>query len=446
MRLVLFLGEREYDLGSQRALMRMRAALPEARFIVVKKAMRWYRWDHSWLASSVERILNLDPCDPGCPRSALAELGTASVDGVVAIHEDCLRAAAAVAAALGLSSPDPEVVETCRDKLRLRHALARAGIGVPESIPCRTPEEARDAALRVGLPVVVKPRDKAGSTGVMIVERIDDLTSAFTVSNGCRWSESRYGDVLVEPHFPGQVVTVNGFVWGGTFSLLATSTKRTTGHPYLLTREDEMPAAVPHAVASACVEATHLGCKAIGLERGVVHCEVVVTENGPCVLEITPRPGGGYVAPMVLAHCGADLFAIAAWLAVGIAPVPATGPTRHVAGRIVRSPRTGILTDLFSPSAGQEIEALWTKRRGDAIQSPPRDFFAELGYAIASGGTRDEAAARLARYLEAVRATVEECGMLSRTAILLRRAARDENLPRRLASYLAGRALDFLQS
>ncbi|MBI2898537.1 MAG: ATP-grasp domain-containing protein [Deltaproteobacteria bacterium] len=443
MRLVLLLGEREYDLGSQEALASIRSALPRARLVLVKKTTRWYRWNARALASSVEKVLNVDSSHPACVAAVLGALDGRSVDGVVAIHEDCLRSAAAIAAARGLGSPDASVVETCRDKLRLREVLSRAGIGAPASVPCTTVGQAREAAIRLGLPVVVKPRDKAGSTGVMIVEKADEVAAAFSLSQRCRWSESRSEEVLVEPYYPGPIVTINGVVWGGSFSLVATSTKKTCWHPFFLTSEDQMPAAVPQDVEAACVEAVRRGCRATGLVQGVVHAEVAVAGHGPRILEMTPRPGGGYVAPMVRAHSGVDLFALAARIAVGLPPdPPPREPARHVVGRVLRSREQGVLTDFRAPSAGEGIEAVrWTKRRGDRIGAPPGDFFAELGFVVASGRTGIEASDRLERYVGVVRAAVGERGLLGRSAVLLRRIARDERLLHGLASFLRARAL-----
>lgn len=71
--------------------------------------------------------------------------------------------------ALGL--PSREVVDRCVNKVTLVDDTAAAGVPTPETIACADPDEAAEAARRLGYPVLLKPRQTVFDQGGALRQR-----------------------------------------------------------------------------------------------------------------------------------------------------------------------------------------------------------------------------------------------------------------------------------
>lgn len=85
-----------------------------------------------------------------------------------------------------------------RDKQRTAVLLRRAGLPAPVHQPARTPQQAIEAAKRLGYPVVVKPADLDQGKGVAA-----DLRSDAMVAEAFQAAAAQSRNVLVEKHFEG---------------------------------------------------------------------------------------------------------------------------------------------------------------------------------------------------------------------------------------------------
>jgi cyanophycin synthetase len=89
-------------------------------------------------------------------------------------------------------------VAICQNKHTTASVLRLAGFPVPDHVPVRSFEAAREAARRLGWPVVVKPADRERSEGVTAgIATEGELRAAYDVAT--RLS----GSILVESHVPG---------------------------------------------------------------------------------------------------------------------------------------------------------------------------------------------------------------------------------------------------
>src|SRR2546423_13834150 len=122
---------------------------------------------------------------------------------------------------------------------------------------------------------------------------------------GWAQSESRAGAGLVGELGRGPEVTVNAFSVDGVF------------HP--LTVTDREPAAPPafgvalahiwpsEAADERVVEAARLAAEALGIENGPTYTQLRLGPDGPQVVELAARLGGGHDAELCRAALGIDL-------------------------------------------------------------------------------------------------------------------------------------------
>jgi biotin carboxylase len=261
-----------------------------------------------------ERVSTFDA--EGIERVARAH----GANGLIAPGTDGpVRVAAAVAARLGLPHPlSPEVAVRATDKLAQRAAFAADGVPQPALLDPSAPWSG---------PVVVKPSLAQGQRGLTRVTAADDLAPALEHAR----RESRDGEALVEELVAGDEVTVNAFLQDGFHPIAVTDRERAsafgvaTAHLYPA-RSGEQQA----------IEVAEAACAALGVERGPVYVQVVLAPDGPRVMEVAARLGGGHDAELCLSATGVDLASLAVRAALGeTIPADELAPRfRH--GAIVR--------------------------------------------------------------------------------------------------------------
>ncbi|MGD1057289.1 MAG: ATP-grasp domain-containing protein [Solirubrobacteraceae bacterium] len=266
---------------------------------------------------------------------AAAAIAATRPDGILALADSLLLWTARVAAQLDLPFISPQVAERLTDKHAQRLALQQAGVPVPGFWPIPDPDQEADAwaafehAAR--FPAVLKPRRGEGSRDVVRVESLQELRAQLAEAASAAASEATDGaapadDELVleeylrdRPEAAGQpfadYVSVESVVSGGHVSHLAITGRFPPAEPF---RETGffIPCAFDEDQCAAIAEMATAAVEAMGLHAGVLHTEVKLTPDGPRVIEVNGRIGGG-VPEMLLDATGVELLPIAIRVALG---------------------------------------------------------------------------------------------------------------------------------
>lgn len=206
---------------------------------------------------------------------------------------------------------DPGVIRICHDKLLTAEFLATHGVESPRTVA--SAEEARSlvATGELHFPLAVKPRFGSASVGFEIVDDDVELSAALTVAD----ARARRSQAQV-PARPGvSRVVVQELLVGSEYGLdvlsdlqgryVATAVKRK-----LSMRAGETDRAVTvsddrlETVGATIGRALH--------SVGVLDCDLIVSDDRACVIDMNPRFGGGYPFSHV---AGINMpAAILAWL------------------------------------------------------------------------------------------------------------------------------------
>jgi biotin carboxylase len=260
----------------------------------------------------------------GLDAAATAQaIGAHRPAGILALADDALVFTADVAAALGLPFHDPATSRRLTDKSEQRAALAAAGLPAPRSwvVPAADTSGAADVGAAAHFPVVVKPRRGEGSRDTVPAGSPDELEAVVraTLAKGRR-------DLVVEEYiadaegpvagegFAGYV-SVESVVSDGRVSHLAVNGRTPPAHPF---RETGffIPAALSPGLEQAVLDAAAAAARAVGVTIGCLHTEIKLTPDGPVVIEVNGRVGGG-VPEMLAAATEARLLTLAMRLALG---------------------------------------------------------------------------------------------------------------------------------
>ncbi|WP_369173679.1 acetyl-CoA carboxylase biotin carboxylase subunit family protein [Streptomyces sp. R28] len=245
------------------------------------------------------------------PEKAGAALSALDVRGIVTFSERRLAATAELAAASGLPFHTPDVVAGLVDKQRQRARLHAAGVQSTRCEAVRSVDDVPEAAARVGLPAVLKPRSGAGSVNTC---RVDDLgqlvavTEEFMADGAAEYvlEELLVGDPGGAGAGFGDYVSVESVTSGGVVHHVCVTGKLPLAEPF---RETGMfqPASLSPVLRSQVLALTEAAIHALGITGGVTHVEIKLTPDGPRLIEVNGRMGG-YVGALLRRSARFDLL------------------------------------------------------------------------------------------------------------------------------------------
>jgi cysteine synthase A len=268
-----------------------------------------------------------------------------------------------------------------------------AGVPQPRWAYASAPGEGPALAAELGYPCVVKAPDRQGQRGLTLVERPEELPAAIERA----LAAARNGGYLVEEHVPGPEVTVNAFLVGGAFHALTVTDREVAAPPaFGVALAHVWPPARP---ADEAVDVARAAAAALGLTDGAVYVQLVVGPDGPRLVELAARLGGGHDAELCEAATGVDLNGLALDAALGAEPtVPPPGPQAAACVRFLVAPE-GELAAVHGLAEARAVpgvvDALAYRHPGWRF-GPLRTGTDRAGYVLATGAGRDEALAHAA--------------------------------------------------
>lgn len=228
------------------------------------------------------------------------------IDRIVALDEFDMENAAALREHLRVPGMGLTTMRYFRDKLAMRARAQEAGVLVPEFIHVLYHEAIREYLERVRPPWILKPRMQAASIGLQKVERGEDL---WPLLDKLGDKQSFY---LLEQFVPGDVFHVDSIVYEKKVLFAA-------AHAY-----GRPPYEIAHfggifstrtlppssSVARSLLALNRRLILGLGLVRGVTHAEFIRADADGrfYFLECAARVGGAYIADMVEAASGINLW------------------------------------------------------------------------------------------------------------------------------------------
>ena len=141
---------------------------------------------------------------------------------------------------------------------------------------------------QITYPCIMKPTDNAGSRGVVLVHNLKELEDAYDYSQ----HESRGGAVIIEEYLQGPEFSVEIMVVDGEPHVLQITDKITTGAPHFVEMGHSQPSIQNEKNKEKIKDLACRAVKAVGINIGPAHVEMILTENGPKMVELGARMGG----------------------------------------------------------------------------------------------------------------------------------------------------------
>ena len=222
------------------------------------------------------------------------------IDGVTSIANDnCVHTVCFVAGQMGLIGNNYEDSLVSTNKYLMRQAFVKNGVNCPYFTIANENMDLTGFTY----PLIVKPTDRAGSTGVIKVEKEEDLKDAIEYAKKMSFG----GDAIVEEYISGSEVTVDSISWKGKHYEITISDTETLGGPYYSKIGYHQPSQLGQDMWDKIIVEAKKALTALKINYGASDVEVKVTEKGEIkIIEVNPRMGGDSTEELVRLSTGYD--------------------------------------------------------------------------------------------------------------------------------------------
>jgi hypothetical protein len=284
------------------------------------------------------------PNDAGPPLfiDLLAFLGrNRRIDRVIALEEFDVVTAALMREHLCLPGLSSSRAKIFRDKLSMAVHSQCAGINVPDFVQLLNQEEVSEYMQRVPGPWVIKPRSDVSAIGIKKVDQPHEVWGAIEEMNARENLRERASYYVLARFIPGEVFHVDSLVNDGKVVFAGANQY---GRPPLQVAHQggsyiSRTVARGSADEKALFQTNKKLIKALGLERGATHAEFIKSDADGrfYFLEIAARVGGAYIADVLEAATGVNLWREWARLEIadGKAPPKLSPQRKEYAGIIL---------------------------------------------------------------------------------------------------------------
>ena len=334
------------------------------------------------------------------------------VDGVMTLASDMpMRTVAAVSKELGLVAITEETALKATNKACMREALQQGGVPIPEFYRVSNAEEYAVAVSKFDVPFIVKPADNSGSRGIVKIEDLTDKETIFKAYDYSRAS-SRNGDVVVEEYMSGPEVSVETMTVNGVCHVIQITDKITTGAPHFVEMGHTQPSQLDDHTKQQISLVTKSANKAIGITNGPSHTEIIVTKDGPKIVELGARLGGDCITThLVPLSTGIDLVECCIKNALGEEPDIAVKFSKGSAIRYLACD-TGKIKSIAGVEEATSIEGVQQislVHTVGHIVSEIKSSADRIGFVIAQCDAPIEAGNKCNEAIEKITITVEDC-------------------------------------
>lgn len=230
----------------------------------------------------------------GAEPAVADELARYSPIAVAAGMEPDVQLADALSERLGLPSNGTALSSARRDKYDMAQALHRAGVRCADQFKSERADEIVAWAQAAGrYPVVVKPLSSAATDGVAICADGEQVREAAEAVLGTEslWGEANR-EVLVQSYLDGVEYVVDMVSWQGQRYTCGVWEyhKRLVGVHNLY--DYEIALAPDDSRVPELIGYVDSALRALGIDYGPTHAEVIITADGPTLVEVGARTAG----------------------------------------------------------------------------------------------------------------------------------------------------------
>lgn len=329
-------------------------------------------------------------------------------DGIMTLATDMpMRAIAKACEVCGLPGIRFDTAIKATDKGEMIQKFEAHGVAHPWYY-IAPDKSAFDSVIdRITFPCIMKPTDNAGSRGVVLCHDIGQLKAEYEYAH----RESRGGAVIIEEYLEGPEFSVEVIVVDGEPHVLQITDKLTTGAPHFVEMGHSQPTRQPEEQQEKIRDLACRAVKAVGINCGPAHVEMILTKDGPKMVELGARMGGDCITThLVPLSTGIDMMKATIDIACNRKPDISRRFSKGAAIRYFDTP-AGVIKSITGVEEARKIEGIREisfvhgvgEQVGDISSSVDR-----IGFVIAQADTVSQAVALCEEVLDLVKVQIQE--------------------------------------
>lgn len=350
-----------------------------------------------------DRYFNVSTIDPEGVCKATKEF---EADGITTVGTDIpMRAIAYTCSTLGLVGITEDTAYNATDKAQMIKKFKEFDVPHPWYYIVDNCDYGKIKS-KLSYPCICKPTDNSASRGVITINREHELEECMLYSS----SYSRSGKILIEQLLVGSEISVEAFVIDGITHILAITDKITTGSPHFVEMGHSQPSQFSNLLKKEILDISRKAIFAMGIKNGPAHVEMMITNNGPVLIEIGARLGGDYITTdLVPLSTGIDMLAATIHLACGKIPDITRKYSKASSIRYVKT-NCGIIKSIKGIEHALKVDGV---KRLEILKSIDEkvpeicNSIDRIGYVIAQGETVQEAENACSMALKTVKIMVD---------------------------------------
>jgi biotin carboxylase len=210
-------------------------------------------------------------------------------NGIMTLATDMpMKAIAYVCNRLGLTCISEDTARLSTHKGEMIKAFERFGVSRPWYYLVDNVDQLSALMNQIEYPCIMKPVDSSGSRGVTLIHGKNHLIDAFSYAT--KYSTEKA--VVIEEFLEGQEVSVEVLVFDGIVNVIAITDKITTGPPHFVELGHSQPSVIDDDNQDKIKQLAIKAVKSVGITQGPAHVEMMLTKNGPKMIELGARLGG----------------------------------------------------------------------------------------------------------------------------------------------------------
>lgn len=228
-----------------------------------------------------------------------------NIVGILTKTEALLPTVAYVCEKLNLIGLSNKAAMVSNDKFLLREYMQKAGMKTPENWVVTSLEDIENIKFKFNYPLVIKPVDSAGSEGVIKVQNEVELLQKFNFS----MSFSLTGKVMIEAFLEGKECGVETITQNGITNIIGITEKNVQGSPYFVETMHMIPGEYSKDILHSIEDTAKQLLDIIDVKDGISHIDMMITKEGPIVIETGTRMGGDYICTdLIPLSTGIDMY------------------------------------------------------------------------------------------------------------------------------------------
>ena len=322
-----------------------------------------------------------------------------NIVGVLAAGIDAPETMAILAQNLGLPSVKPEIANLVHNKHLFRNKLEAWGYPGPryKAVDNTNFGQLQEIINEIGFPLIVKNTDSSGSRGTKIFYEQNFIEIQNMVLEAISVSKSNVS--LIEECWEGPEQTVETIydIEGNFHPCFITDRIFDRSNGYAIELGLRNPTNLPIEVQNEMFLIAKKISNDLGITQGAAKFDMILTKNGPRVIEMTVRLSGGFDCQyLVPAASGKNVMRAAILTALGEKfPAELLEDTKHKTSLSESIwPEPGIITEIEGVEMARKIPGVeyifFRHKVGDTIQ-PYTDCTKRVCFIIVTGKDENDA-------------------------------------------------------